>query len=79
MLAAEAPLSPQVAINLANPNSMPPKDFQTLKGARTVTGEMVKDVAVVSDDHNIFSVLFAKSQLRYRSQFNKLPPNLLVN
>ena len=33
----------------------------------------------VSDDHNIFSILFASSQLRYRSQFNQLPPNLLVN
>jgi hypothetical protein len=32
-----------------------------------------------SDDHNIFSILFASSQLRYRSQFNQLPPNLLVN
>ena len=40
---------------------------------------MLKDVRPVTDDHNIFSILFAGSQLRYRSQFNQLPPNLLVN
>jgi SAM-dependent methyltransferase len=79
MLAANVPLSPEVAINLADPGAMPPKDYQTLKAARLVSLEALQDVRPVSDDHNIFSILFASSQLRYRSQFNKLPPNLLVN
>ncbi len=79
MVAAAVPLSPEVAINLADRGSMPPKDYQTLKAARVVDRAMLKDTSPVSDDHNIFSILFASSQLRYRSQFNKLPPNLLVN
>ena len=79
MVAANVPLSPEVAINLADRGPMPPKDYQTLKAARLVDREMLKDVRPVTDDHNIFSVIFAASQLRYRSQFNKLPPNLLVN
>jgi len=79
MVAANVPLDPQVAVNLADQESMPPKDYQTLKAARLVTPAMLKNPRVVSDDHNIFSILFASSQLRYRSQFNKLPPNLLVN
>ena len=79
MVAADVPLSPEVAINLADRGSMPPKDYQTLKAARQVNREMLQNSRVVSDDHNIFSILSAGSQLRYRSQFNKLPPNLLVN
>ena len=79
MVAANDPLSPEVAINLADSGPMPPKDYQTLKAARLVNREMLHDITPVSDDHNIFSILFAASQLRYRSQFNKLPPNLLVN
>jgi spermidine synthase len=79
MVAANVPLSPEVAINLADHGPMPPKDYQTLKAARLVNRDMFKDVQAVTDDHNIFSVIFAASQLRYRSQFNKLPPNLLVN
>jgi spermidine synthase len=79
MVAAAVPLSPEVAINLADRGPMPPKDYQTLKAARLVDGDSLKNVRPVSDDHNIFSILFASSQLRYRSQFNKLPPNLLVN
>jgi predicted membrane-bound spermidine synthase len=79
MVAANVPLSPEVAINLADRGPMPPKDYQTLKAARLVDRERLKDVRPVTDDHNIFSVIFAASQLRYRSQFNKLPPNLLVN
>ncbi len=79
MVAADVPLSPEVAIELADRGAMPPKDYQTLKAARLVDREMLKDVRPVTDDHNIFSVIFASSQLRYRSQFNKLPPNLLVN
>ena len=79
MVAAAVPLSPEVAINLADRGSMPPKDYQTLKAARVVDRAMLKNTSPVSDDHNIFSILFASSQLRYRSQFNKLPPNLLVN
>jgi spermidine synthase len=79
MVAANVPLSPEAAIKLADKEPMPPKDYQTLKAARLVTPAMLKNPRVVSDDHNIFSILFASSQLRYRSQFNKLPPNLLVN
>lgn len=79
MVAANVPLSPEAAINMADSRAMPPKDYQTLKAARLVNREMLKNFRPVSDDHNIFSILFAGSQLRYRSQFNKLPPNLLVN
>ena len=69
----------RVAIDLADRQSMPAKDYQTLKAARPVNREMLKNSRLVSDDHNIFSILFAGSQLRYRSQFNQLPPQLLVN
>jgi spermidine synthase len=79
MVAANAPLSPEKAISLADKGPMPAKDYQTLKAARLVTPAMLQESRVVSDDHNIFSILFASSQLRYRSQFNKLPANLLVN
>jgi spermidine synthase len=79
VVAANVPLSPEVAIALADRSSMPPKDFQTLKAARVVTREMLANYQPVSDDHNIFSLISAGSQLRYRSQFNQLPPNLLVN
>jgi spermidine synthase len=79
MVAANVPLSPEVAIALADRQSMPPKDYQTLKAARPVNREMLKNSRLLSDDHNIFSILFAGSQLRYRSQFNQLPPHLLVN
>lgn len=79
MVAADRPLSPEVAIALADRQAMPPKEYQTLKAARRVKPEDLPNARPVSDDHNIFSVLFARSQLRYRSQFNQLPPNLLVN
>ncbi len=79
MVAANVPLDPEVALSLAASGPMPPKDYQTLKAVRLVTREMLKDPSPVSDDHNIFSILFSSSQLRYRSQFNQLPPNLLVN
>ncbi len=79
MVAGNAPLAPEVAINLAESGPMPAKDYQTLKAARLVDRAALKDIKPVSDDHNIFSILFASSQLRFRSQFNKLPPNLLVN
>ena len=79
LVAANVPLSPETAITLAERGPMPPKDYQTLKGARLVDRGVLQDRRPVTDDHNIFSILFAGSQLRYRSQFNKLPPNLLVN
>ena len=79
MVAADTPLSPEVAIALADRGAMPAKDYHTLKAARLVDRQRLKNTRPVSDDHNIFSILFASSQLRYRSQFNKLPPNLLVN
>jgi spermidine synthase len=78
LVASSAPLSPEVAINLADKGSMPKKDYETLKAAQLVNRALLHEKPV-SDDHNIFSILFASSQLRYRSQFNKLPPNLLVN
>ena len=79
LVAADTPLSPEVAIAMADRGAMPSKDYHTLKAARLVDRERLKNTRPVSDDHNIFSILFASSQLRYRSQFNKLPPNLLVN
>jgi predicted membrane-bound spermidine synthase len=79
LLAANRPLDPEVAIASADPGSMPSKDYQTLKAARRVDVEKLKNIPPVTDDRNIFSILFAGSQLRYRSQFNQLPPNLLVN
>ena len=79
MVASGDPLSPEVAKNLADRNTMPPKDYQTLLNARLIDRTQLKDPRPITDDHNIFSLLFAGSQLRYRSQFNKLPPNLLIN
>ncbi|MBI4644417.1 MAG: fused MFS/spermidine synthase [Deltaproteobacteria bacterium] len=79
MVAANVPLSPEKAVNLADKGPMSAKDYQTLRAARLVDRARLKNPRPVSDDHNIFSILFASSQLRYRSQFNKLPPNLLVN
>jgi predicted membrane-bound spermidine synthase len=79
MVAANEPVSAEVAINLADRSTMPPKDYQTLMGARLVDRSRLKKLRPITDDHNIFSLLFAGSQLRYRSQFNQLPPNLLVN
>lgn len=79
MVASNLPLDPQVAIKLADSGPMPPKDYQTLKAARLIDRGRLASVQPVTDDHNIFSILFASSQLRYRSQFNQLPPNLLVN
>jgi spermidine synthase len=79
MVAADVPLSPEVAIALADRQAMPAKDYQTLKAARAVNRELLKNSRLLTDDHNIFSILFAGSQLRYRSQFNQLPPHLLVN
>jgi spermidine synthase len=79
MVAANELLSPQVAIMLADRATMPPKDYDTLMAARLVDRTRLKDPRPITDDHNIFSLLFAGSQLRYRSQFNQLPPNLLVN
>ena len=79
LVAANTPLEPEVAINLADGGPMPPKDYQTLKAARIVDRTRLNDIQPVTDDHNIFSILFAGSQLRYRKQFNQLPPNLLVN
>ncbi len=78
LVASSAPLSPEVALEMADQEPMPKKDYETLKAARLVNRALLKETPV-SDDHNIFSILFAASQLRYRSQFNKLPPNLLVN
>jgi spermidine synthase len=79
LVAADTPLSPEVAMAMADKGAMPAKDYQTLKAARLVDRQRLKNTRPVSDDHNIFSILFASSQLRYRSQFNRLPPNLLVN
>ncbi len=79
LVAANHPLEPSVAINLADDGPMPPKDYQTLKAARIVDRTRLHDIQPVTDDHNIFSIVFASSQLRYRKQFNQLPPNLLVN
>ena len=79
LVAADTPLSPEVAIAMADSRAMPSKDYHTLKAARLVDRQRLKNTRPVSDDHNIFSILFASSQLRYRSQFNQLPPNLLVN
>jgi hypothetical protein len=79
LVAANVPLDPEVALALAESQAMPPKDYRTLKAVRLVTREMLKNPRPVSDDHTIFSIVFASSQLRYRSQFNQLPPNLLVN
>jgi len=79
LVAASVPLSPQPAIELADRQALPPKDYATLKAARVVHRQSLKGIQPVSDDHNIFSILFAGSQLRYRSQLNQLPPNLLVN
>jgi predicted membrane-bound spermidine synthase len=81
LIAANTALSPQVALEAAQQpyRGLTDKDFQTLKSVRQINRQMLAQILPVSDDHNIFSVLLAGSQLRYRSQFNKLPFHLLVN
>ena len=79
LVAAKVPLSPEPALELAGRQALPPKDYATLKAARVVPRESLAGVLPVSDDRNIFSILFAGSQLRYRRQLNQLPPHLLVN
>ncbi len=80
IVAAASPLDPGAAHRAAAPaGSQPVKDNHTLLSARRVSRQELEGVEPVSDQHNIFSLLMAASQIRYRSQFNQLPWHLLVN
>jgi len=80
ILAATHPLDPAVAHREAGQSgSGADKEYQVLTSARLVDRQELAGAEPVSDQHNIFSLLMAGSQLRYRSQFNQLPWNLLVN
>jgi spermidine synthase len=81
LVTADRPLDPEAARELADreADSLAPDDYQTLKSARKLEARDLNNATPVSDDHNIFSVLFAGSQLRYRSRFNRLLFHLLVN
>ncbi len=80
ILAAGHPLTAEPAIRTArqNPN-LPEKQHKTLMAARPVNRQALSGIDPVRDNHNIFSLLLADSQMRARRQFNQLPWHLLVN
>jgi hypothetical protein len=52
----------------------------TLASGRRYTRDMLRQHAPVSDEHNVFSVLFAPMEMAYRrSAARLLPAHLLVN
>lgn len=80
ILAAGYPLSADPALAAARRTpGIPEKPRRILLTARPLDRESLSGIPPVSDSHNIFSLLLAGSQLRYRSQFNRLPWHLLVN
>ena len=72
-------LSPALAHREAA--KLPPEtdDALTLNAARLVRREDLASLAPVTDEHNIFPYLLARSHLRTRSVLSKLPPHLLIN
>ncbi len=72
-------LSPELAHRAAS--QMPPAadDAATLASARLVRRQDLAGLAPVSDEHNIFPFLLARSHLRTRSSFSRLPLHLLIN
>jgi hypothetical protein len=79
ILAAGHPLTAEAAINAARQPDLPEKARGILLTARPLNRESLAGIPPVSDHHNIFSLLLARSQMRYRSQFSRLPWHLLVN
>jgi spermidine synthase len=72
-------LSPALAHREAA--KLPPEtdDALTLIAARLVRREDLAGLAPVTDEHNIFPYLLARSHLHTRSVLSKLPPHLLIN
>ena len=73
-------LSPELAHQAAN--QLPPDaddERDTLTSARLVSRESLAHLAPVTDEHNIFPYLLARSHVRTRSVLSKLPLHLLIN
>jgi len=80
ILAAGYPLPAEPALAAARKEpGLSEKNRNILLTARPLNRESLSGIAPVSDRHNIFSLLLAGSQMRYRNQFNRLPWHLLVN
>ncbi|MBM4289265.1 MAG: hypothetical protein FJ135_14185 [Deltaproteobacteria bacterium] len=74
------PLAPEPAFQAAA--TITPEDDdarRTLNSARLVHRENLTHLEPVTDDHNIFPYLLARSHLRTRSVLSKLPLYLLIN
>ena len=78
-MARLGPLSPDLAHQAANRCPRKPTTTATLASARLVSREDLAHLAPVTDEHNIFPYLMARSHLRTRSVLSKLPPHLLIN
>jgi spermidine synthase len=72
-------LSPELAHQEANKMPSEDEDALTLASARIVRRESLAHLEPVTDDHNIFPHLLARSHLRIRSSLNVLPFYLLIN
>ncbi len=73
-------LSPALAHREAD--QLPPKDedaIDTLTSARLIHREDLAHLTPVTDEHNIFPYLLARSHMRTRSIFSRLPLHLLIN
>ena len=73
-------LSPELAHQEAN--QLPPEaddERDTLASARLVPREALAHLEPVTDEHNIFPYLLARSHVRTRSVLSKLPLHLLIN
>ena len=72
-------LSPDLAHQEAT--KLPPEadDAVTLTSARLVRREDLASLAPVTDEHNIFPYLLARSHVRTRSVLSRLPLHLLIN
>ena len=80
ILAAGHPLTAEPAIWAARQlPHLPKKQYKTLMAARPINRQLLSGIDPVRDNHNIFSLLMADSQIRARRQFNQLPWHLLVN
>ena len=73
-------LSPELAhqaVNQLSPDADDERD--TLTSARLVSRESLAHLEPVTDEHNIFPYLLARSHVRTRSVLSRLPQHLLIN
>jgi spermidine synthase len=79
LVASLEPPSPEAARREVLQTPADNGDALTLGSARLVRREDLAHLEPVTDEHNIFPLLLARSHLRTRSVLSKLPPHLLVN